>query len=106
MSPSAELKARGVLDNTRRVAAIELICAAQGIDFRGSSRCRKGTRAAYGKICEKVLQTNVDRPTFPDIEFVAEMIRDGSLIRTVESLIGKLTWDPIFLLFSGRLHCQ
>jgi histidine ammonia-lyase len=91
MSTSAGLKARAILTNTQRVAAIELICAAQGLDFREPARCGRGTRAAYDRIREKVSMISVDRSSSPDIDAVVGMIADGSLVRAVESSIGALS---------------
>jgi histidine ammonia-lyase len=84
MSPTAGLKAKAILENTRRVLAIELICAAQGLDLRDPLKCSKGTRAAYLKIRERVPMVKEDRPISPLIETVADMISDGSILRAVE----------------------
>ena len=87
MSPSAGLKARMILQNAQRVLAIELVCAAQGLDFRGPDKCGRGTRAAYLKIREKVPMVKEDRPLSAFIESVTKMISDGSLLESVESSI-------------------
>ena len=85
MSPTAGLKARAILQNAQRVLAIELICAAQGLDFRGPDRCGRGTRAAYMKIREKIPMLKEDRPLSGFIEVVAKIVADGSLLESVES---------------------
>ena len=90
MSPTAGLKAKAILTNTQRVLAIELICAAQGLDLRDPLKCSKGTRAAYLKIREKVPMIKEDRPMSPLIETVARMISDGSILNSVESSIQAL----------------
>lgn len=90
MSPTAGLKARAILENTMRVLAIELICAAQGLDFRGPTKCGRGTRAAYLKIREKVAMIKEDRPLSGIIETVTNMISNGSILGSVESAIGPL----------------
>jgi histidine ammonia-lyase len=90
MSPTAALKARAILENARRVIAIELICGTQALDLRGPSKCGAGARAAYRKIREKVPMVKEDRPIAADIEVVATMISDGSLLEAVESSVGKL----------------
>jgi histidine ammonia-lyase len=90
MSPTAGFKARAILKNTWRVLAIELICAAQGLDLRGPTKCGKGTRAAYLKIREKAPMIKEDRPISQIIETVTDMISDGSILGSVESTIGPL----------------
>jgi hypothetical protein len=39
-----------------------------------------------------------DRPLAADIEVVAKMVSDGSLLETVESSVAKLGWFAILLL--------
>jgi len=90
MSPTAGLKAKAILENTQRVVAIELICAAQGLDLRDPSKCGKGTKAAHRKVREKVPVIREDRAISADIESVTKMISDGSLLEVVESSIGPL----------------
>jgi histidine ammonia-lyase len=90
MSPTAGLKARAILENTRRVLAIELICATQALDIRGPTKCGKGTRAAYLKIREKAPMIKEDRPISGIIDTVTDMISDGSILGSVESTIAPL----------------
>jgi len=42
------------LRNVECIVAIELSCAAQGIDFRGPDKLEKGIKAAYSVIRKKV----------------------------------------------------
>ncbi len=90
MSPAAGLKARAILENTRRVIAIELICAMQAVDLREPDKCGRGARAAYEKVREKVSMVREDRPLAGDIEEVTKMISDGSLLEAVQSSVGSL----------------
>ena len=90
MSPIAGLKARTILENTRHVIAIEILCATQALDFRDPSKSGKGTRAAYAKVREKVPMIRDDRALAGDIETIAKMISDGNLLEAVESSIGPL----------------
>src|SRR5262249_17191261 len=55
MGVTAGLKLRHILDNVERILAIELMCAAQGIDFRrqvigAQAKLGAGTRGAYALI--------------------------------------------------------
>lgn len=90
MSPIAGLKARQILENAQRVLAIELICAAQGLDLRGPAKCGKGTRAAYQRIREKVPMIKQDRPVSDLIEIEVNIISNGSILESVESSIQTL----------------
>jgi histidine ammonia-lyase len=59
MGATAALKLRQVAENLELILSIELLCAAQGIDFRkakigGEKRLGRGTRAVYEAIRSKV----------------------------------------------------
>jgi histidine ammonia-lyase len=90
MSPNSGLKARTILQNTQRVVAIELVCAAQGLDFRDPAKAGKGIKAAYMKIRQKVPMVHRDRAMSGEIEAVTAMISDGSILEAVESSVGPL----------------
>jgi len=90
MSPTAGLKARKILENSETVVAIELLCAAQALDFFGHSKAGRGSQAAYRKIREIVPALEEDRPLSKDIEAVRKLVSDGTLIEAVESQVGKL----------------
>ncbi len=122
MSMNAGLHAMKALENARYVVAIELLCAAQALDFRleglhfwreepwrkVDGAWRKdvhlyrweteplapgvGTRAAYDTIRAEVPKVEQDRPLHPDIERLAAMIADGAALRAVETAIG----GPLF----------
>jgi len=93
MGSFAALKAREVVANVSRVIGIELLCGAQGLEFRESLRPGRGVAAAHGVIRERVAALAEDRPQAPDIEALAETIRSGLLIRRVEEVVGEL--EPV-----------
>ena len=78
-----------------RVIAIELLCGAQGLEFREGLRPGRGVAAAHDFIRESVPALADDRPQTPDIETLSEMVRDGSLVSRVEDAVGPLepTYD-------------
>lgn len=90
MGAFAALKAREVVGNVLRVVAIELLCGAQGLEFRDGLRPGQGVAAARDALREIVPPLERDRPQSPDIEAISEMIRDGSLVRKVEDAVGPL----------------
>lgn len=55
-------KAREILNNSRRVVSMELMCACQAIDMRGNKGMGKGTQAAYDTIRSLVPVLHEDRP--------------------------------------------
>jgi histidine ammonia-lyase len=90
MGAFAALKAREVSKNVLAVIAIELLCGAQGLEFREGLRPGRGVAAAHDVIREAVPRLEEDRPQSADIERLSEMIRNGSLISHVEDTIGPL----------------
>jgi histidine ammonia-lyase len=90
MGNAAALKAWQVLANCEHVLAIELLAAAQGIEFLAP--LEPGAGAAKVHRCVRLLSARLvdDRPLSPDIEAVAAAIRDGSVVEAVEAETGTL----------------
>ncbi len=81
--------ARDIVKNVENVVAIELMSAAQGLEYHDRAP-GKGVEAAYEKIREYVDPLEKDRPLNSDIEKVRNLIQKGELIDSVEKVIGKL----------------
>jgi histidine ammonia-lyase len=83
MGATAALKLATIHDHVRTVLAIELLCAAQGLDLRRPLRTTAPLEAAHAAIRARVPAMMVDRPLSPDIAAVRTMIDDGSLLASV-----------------------
>jgi histidine ammonia-lyase len=68
-----------VLDNVRRVIAIEILCGVQGIEYRAPLEPASGTGAVVAVVRRQVPSLTEDRPLSDEIEVVADLIADGSL---------------------------
>jgi histidine ammonia-lyase len=79
MGATAAIKLEQLLPLAYRVVAIELICAAQGLEFRKPLRPGRGAEAAYNAIRTIVAPLTDDRPPSPDIEALAQALLDGLL---------------------------
>jgi histidine ammonia-lyase len=90
MGTIAARKAREVLENLKHVIAIELLCAAQGLDLLTNLKPGKGTLAAYEVIRKHVSHMKTDRELSPDIETITKVIDTGDVIETVEKACGAL----------------
>jgi len=77
-----------VLGNAARVIAVEILCACVGIECRRPLAPAPGTAAALEQVRRRVPPLGDDRPPAPDIEAVAEMIDDGSLVRAARGAAG------------------
>lgn len=91
MGTIAARQAMEVVGNVRSVLAIELMCAAQALDMRGSAGMMgKGTDAAYKVIRSVVGRLTEDRVMYKDLEKVTALVEDGTLVDVVESVVGEL----------------
>ncbi|MBA3342467.1 MAG: histidine ammonia-lyase [Gemmatimonadaceae bacterium] len=77
MSMGAAWKARRIAGNLRNVLAIELMCAAQAIDFRAPLTPGRGVREAHATVRSLVPPLKSDRVLSPDIGILADAIGDG-----------------------------
>ena len=90
MGTIAARKARGILGNLKHVIAIELLCAAQGLDLLTNLKPGKGTLMAYKVLRRHVSHMKKDRELSPDIETVAGIIDNGEILSAVEKTCGPL----------------
>jgi histidine ammonia-lyase len=85
-----------VLHNAQTVVAIELMVAAQGLDFalrmsdpRVRMKAGKGTEAAYRFIRRRLPHLAGDRVLHDDIQIALGILREGSFVKTVEKTLGR-----------------
>lgn len=90
MGTIAARKAREILENSRRVLAMELMCACQAIDMRGDKGMGIGTKPAYDTIRALVAPLEEDRPLYEDINQCESVLIDGSLVSNVESCVSAI----------------
>jgi histidine ammonia-lyase len=90
MGNASGLKAWQVIANSERALAIELLAATQAVEFLAPLEPGGGARATYAHVRTLSPRLRDDRPLGPDIEAVADSIRDGSLLAAVEAEIGEL----------------
>lgn len=68
-----------VIDNVRRVIAIEILCATQGLDYRKPLAPAPGTARVAELVRQVVPTLEVDRPLSAEIEAVSRLISDRTL---------------------------
>jgi histidine ammonia-lyase len=66
--------------NVRYVLAIELLCAAQGIDYRSPLKPGRGVARGHAAVRRLVPPLARDRVLGPDIELIAAAIERGDSI--------------------------
>jgi histidine ammonia-lyase len=90
MGTTSARHARQALANAEWVVAIELLCAAQGLDFHCPLRPAPGTGAAHAAIRAVVPRLEADRLMQGDLRATRALVADGSLRRAVEAAVGAL----------------
>lgn len=90
MAFTSATKAARILDNAWYVIAIELMAAAQAVEFRRPLSLGRGTQAAYEAIRRHVAKLEEDRPTQYDINNLAAAAKSGELLEAVEAAVGSL----------------
>jgi histidine ammonia-lyase len=77
MGMTAATKLRSIVDLAEHAVAIELITAAQGLEYRAPLAPGRGVKAAYDLVRARVAPLVADRSMTADIERIAEAVRQG-----------------------------
>ena len=77
MGMTAATKLRSIVDNAEHVIAIELLSAAEGLEYRMPLQPGRGVRHAYEIIRAHVPRLTRDRALSNDIQTIAKAIREG-----------------------------
>lgn len=89
MGTIAARKARDIMENARKVIAMEILSAAQAIDLRGKKRLGMGTEAAYSVVREHTSFVDKDRIMYIDINTIEDVIKKNLLVEAVENALEK-----------------
>jgi histidine ammonia-lyase len=81
MGMTGALKLRQIVDNLELILAIEMMCAAQGLDYRLPLKPSPVVGRAHAKIRSVVAHLYEDRIPAPDIEAIAALIRSNAFRR-------------------------
>lgn len=86
MGMGSALKLKQILANAERILAIELLCAAQGVDFHRPLQPGVGSRQTAKLIRQRVPPLTADRVLAPDIERIRELVASGALSAVLAAL--------------------
>jgi len=97
MGATAALQTRQVITNVEQILAIELMAAAQGIDFRkeklgANARLGRGTQPAYDLIRREIPFLEKDAIMYPYLAAVKKLITSGQLVQAVNGQV-KDNWE-------------
>jgi len=91
MGAQCALKCWQILENVETVLAVELMCAAQALDYRLPTRPGIGPRIALETLRKTIPHAEEDRLFGQDIETALAVLRDQELLREVEAAVGPLS---------------
>ena len=95
MATFAARRLQGMIDNVAHILGIELLAAAQGIEFLRPLRSSAALEAVHALLRKQCPPLDVDRYLAPDIEHATALVRDGSLARILRTLPGlPALWIP------------
>ena len=90
MGWGAARKLRRVIDNLRRILAVEWVAAARGIELRAPLQPAAGTAAAISLLRSRVPGPGPDRWLSPELAAAERMLADETLATAVEAATGPL----------------
>jgi histidine ammonia-lyase len=81
-----------ILDNLENILALELMAAAQGVDFRreklgAAARLGQGTQAAYDLVRQHVPFLEHDAIMYPYIEAIRRLVAEGMLAQSIDTAL-------------------
>jgi histidine ammonia-lyase len=96
MATFAARRLQGMISNTANILGIELLAAAQGIEFLRPLKSSAALEAVHALLRKDVPAHNVDRYLAPDMAHATQMVRDGTVASVVRNMSGlpKL-WVPV-----------
>ena len=90
MGTIAARQSREILENSRHVIAIEMLVAAQGLDFLKPLEPGVGVQAAYKAVRAEVPHLEEDRVPAEDIATVYRLLVGETIVNQVETAVGPL----------------
>ena len=97
MGMNTALKNFQILDNAYGVLGIELMAAAQGLDFR-KHKLGDGVKLAKDLIREKVDFLDIDRPLHGDHNTMKKMVKTSKIVDEIELSFGNLYEEKVWVL--------
>ncbi|MBE0666620.1 MAG: aromatic amino acid lyase, partial [Bacteroidales bacterium] len=91
MGMNTAIKNNQILDNAYGILGIELMAAAQALDFRKEEYSfGKGVQKAKDVIRKHVEFLDIDRPLYADHTNMKELVKSCEILQEVEKAVGNL----------------
>jgi histidine ammonia-lyase len=79
MGATSALKVRRAIERCRQVVAIELLCAAEALEYQRPLKSGAGVERAHAAVRSVVSKRTADRPPAPDIAAIERLIVEGRI---------------------------
>lgn len=90
MGSIAAWKLGSILANVQNIAAIEILCACQALEFSDRSRMAPATRAVYDLVRSAVPPLEGDRFLEPEIKAVRDLVVSGQILKAAAGQVGQV----------------
>jgi histidine ammonia-lyase len=90
MGMTTAIKTRQIIENSWYVTAIELMSAAQALDFLAPAKPSPAVQAVHALVRRHVATLEEDRPLYHDINALTRIVKSGEILEAAESVVGKL----------------
>ena len=90
MGSISAFKLTRIVDNIARIVSVELLCAAQGMDYTRPPKGGEGSEIAYAAVRKIVPFIKEDQVLSGHLEKLEALVRDFSLVSAVEKKVGDL----------------
>jgi histidine ammonia-lyase len=90
MAAASALKARTAVRHVRQVLAIELLLAAQALDYRAPLAPGRGSAAARAAVRARIAPLGHDRPLKTDLDAALALVEEHAVVGAVEAAVGPL----------------
>jgi histidine ammonia-lyase len=97
MATFAARRLQPMIENTTHILGIELLAAAQGIDFLRTLKSSKALESAHGLLREQCPFVEQDRYLAPDIERATALVKHGALSRVFRALPDASKLPPLWI---------
>jgi histidine ammonia-lyase len=84
------IKTRQIIENSWFILAIELMSAAQAVEYRLPAKPSPVGQAVHELVRKHVKQLEEDRPLYDDINNLTKVCKDNKVLDVAEKIVGKL----------------
>ena len=90
MGMTTAIKTRQIIENSWYVLAIELMSAAQAVEYRLPTKPSPVGQAVHELVRKHVKKLEEDRPLYDDINNLTKVCKDNKVLEVAEKIVGKL----------------